>query len=173
MITSSSSLSERSFRSDVDEVNFFLTINAALFGFSFNHSYAGNEPDMAVAGMVFSVLWLYFGAVDNRLVDLYRAHVETDFRLIKKALGAQSQPAASEARPTRAEPDPFELVSFVGDTSQTRYYTADTEHPDGRTAEVGSSWSAFRWRRVSATELATLFPFVFLIAWVIRLLAAA
>jgi hypothetical protein len=36
---------------------------------------------MGVAGMVFSLLWCYFGAVDNFLADVYRGHVQTSFAL--------------------------------------------------------------------------------------------
>jgi hypothetical protein len=134
--------------------NFFLTINSALFGFSFNESYAANLPYMSVAGIVFSLLWIYFGGVDNWLVDAYRSQVETGFDALKESL-QRSGAGASEGS-GRQKHEPWEELRAVGTTAVRNTKT--------------SLWS-FRWKRVSATDLATIFPVVFFFAWVSRLAA--
>jgi hypothetical protein len=128
--------------------NFFLSINSALFGFSFNPSYEQNIQYMIIAGIVFSLLWVYFGGVDNWLVDAYRGQVETGFAAIRKALQGSVEGG------DRQQHEVWQELRSVGTT-------------DARSVTTGI-WS-FRWKRISATDLATVFPIVFVLAWIIRL----
>jgi hypothetical protein len=150
--------------------NFFLTINSALFGFSFNSSYEKNEIYLIWAGIAFSILWFYFGAVDKYLATLYRAHVEHAFHLIRPPV--PKAPSTAEAAAHDERQARLGRLSFVGDTGQRSYYGWDREHQRLGEREVGFSPWGFRWSGLSATDLAAFFPFVFLLAWVIRLAAA-
>jgi hypothetical protein len=132
--------------------NFFLTINSALFGFSFNPSYEASIQYIIIAGIAFSLLWVYFGGVDNWLVDAYRGQVDTGFAAIRKA--SQGSGAGSGAASDRQPHELWQELRAVGNT-------------DMRNVKTGF-WS-FRWRRISATDLATVFPIVFVFAWITRL----
>jgi hypothetical protein len=132
--------------------NFFLTINSALFGFSFNASYEVNVQYIIIAGIVFSSLWVYFGGVDNWLVDAYRGQVQTGFSAIKKAL--QRSGAGSGEASDRQEHELWQELRSVGTT-------------DVCNTRMGL-WS-FRWKWISATDLATVFPIMFVFAWITRL----
>jgi hypothetical protein len=89
---------------------------------------------------------------------------------IKDELTAAAAPGAGGAPSNPGDlAEPVDLLSFVGDTRQKSYYTLDKAHRRGPVAEVGRTLWGFRWSQVSATDLATLFPVVFFLAWVIRL----
>jgi hypothetical protein len=133
--------------------NFFLTINSALFGFSFNSSYAHNVTYISWAGIVFSLVWFYFGGVDNRLVDIYREHVKTSFDTIKKAL--QTSPVESADGSAAQKNAVLKELRFAGSTEPLP-------------SMEKRLWS-FRWEHASATDLATILPIVFALAWMIRL----
>ena len=163
--------------------NFFLTINSALFGFSFNSSYKDNEIYLIWAGITFSGLWFYFGAVDNYLATLYRSHVEYSFHLLTGNLTTETPSSASEVEPPELttpamSPAPHATLAaefvarscFVGDTGKRNYYGWDRKHQQLGDRKVRGNLLAFRGRLLSATELAAFFPFVFLIAWMFRLI---
>jgi hypothetical protein len=146
--------------------NFFLTINSALFGFSFNESYDSNVAYIGCAGILFGILWVYFGGVDNWLVDVYRGHVETGFYAITKWLNVVAERSCDSAA---VKYEPVGALSFVGNTKEQRRFVIDDEHPDGCVSPIRMSRWSFRWERASATDLATIFPIIFLLAWLLRL----
>jgi hypothetical protein len=151
--------------------NFFLTINAALFGFSFNSSYRNNEIYLVWAGIGFSMLWFYFGAVDKYLVSLYRPHVEHVFHLIREDFAARAPSSPADVTAADEREARFGVLGFVGDTGQRCYYGWDQERTQLGNRMVRFSLWGFRWSRLSATDLAAFFPFMFLIVWGLRLAA--
>ena len=51
-------------------LNFFLVVNSALFGFSMNESYKSYNTVLILSGLLLSIFWYYFGAVDNYLAEV-------------------------------------------------------------------------------------------------------
>jgi hypothetical protein len=62
--------------------NFLLTLNTALFAFSFQKGTTTFGPLFAGAGIVLCVLWYVFGANDNHLVEVYRKQIEDSYELL-------------------------------------------------------------------------------------------
>jgi hypothetical protein len=151
--------------------NFFLTINSALFAFSVQKDTATFVLLFVVAGLLLSALWYCFGAVDNYLVEVYRKQVGTTYYLL-----GLKEPGLNELQ---SREDLREVYSHVGDIK--------TKFLDQKDGEVHVNpdpieRNPFQWRytlhwkykeqeheqSISATELAVILPFAFLLLWLVR-----
>jgi hypothetical protein len=150
--------------------NFFLTINSALFAFSVQEDAAAFVSLFVVAGILLSILWYIFGATDNYLVEVYRKQVGTTFYLLGSRARGLEELQSHEVR---------EVYSYAGDT-KTRFL--DRENTKEPIQEIKGN--PFQWRlqpdrrygrweikAISATELAAILPFAFLLLWIARLSA--
>jgi len=130
--------------------DFFLAVEAALFGFSFDTDGLGEyHLWLAGAGMVLCVTWFYFGAADNYLADHYRTQVQIAYELLTLRIGFPPNSAPSEA-----EERLYRDYSFVGDV---RHQLIDNRLP-----------LRFRIKWFSATELVVALPLIFLVGWGLR-----
>lgn len=149
--------------------NFFLTINSALFAFSVQEDTAAFVSLFVVAGILLSILWYFFGATDNYLVEVYRRQVETTYYLLGSRMrGLKELQSDQKVR---------EVYSYAGDT-KTRFI--DPENREEPIQKIRGN--PFQWRlrpnrrfgeweikAISATELAAILPFAFLLLWIARL----
>ena len=140
--------------------NFFLAIQSALFVLSLDKdilnisTYVGL---LSVAGMILSVAWYYFGAVDNYLVEVYRGQIGLAYHLLQKTLGESGlEELASE--------EELKTYSYVGDVMD-KYFNLDTEE----VMDIEQNRWQRRVRSISATELAVVFPAGFFVLWLLRL----
>jgi hypothetical protein len=143
--------------------NFFLTINSALFAFSVQKDTAPFVLLFVVAGLLLSALWYFFGATDNYLVDVYRKQVGTTYYL----LGSEDR----DLEKLQSREDLRNVYSYVGDIK--------TKFRDQKGGEVDINPDLFQRRYIhhegredekpiSATELAVILPFAFLLLWLVR-----
>jgi hypothetical protein len=135
--------------------NFFLTIESALLAWSFGKDSAQYAAYLAFVGVLMSLLWYYFAATDNFLVEVYRRQVAHVFDL----LGA-SRKSAFEA--ARIEPIP-RGYSYVGSVSMEGF-NSET----GQVEPIEQNIWQRRSKRVSVTELGIIFALVFSFLWVGR-----
>jgi hypothetical protein len=143
--------------------NFFLTINSALFAFSVQKETAAFVLLFVFAGLILSALWYFFGATDNYLVDVYRKQVGTTYYL----LGSKD----NDLEKFQSREDLREVYSYVGDIK------AKYRNQKGGAEDIDRD--PFQWRYIfhegredekpiSATELAVILPFAFLLLWLVR-----
>jgi hypothetical protein len=151
--------------------NFFLTINSALFAFSVQQDTAAFASLFVVAGILLSILWYFFGAADNYLVEVYRRQVGTTYYL----LGSRTP----GLRELQSDETMREVYSYAGDTKTKFFDQENTVEPiqeiEGNPLQwrLHPDWRFGGWeiKTISATELAPILPFVFLLLWIARLCA--
>lgn len=122
-------------------LNFFLVVNSALFGFSMHESYQGHSKLLICSGLLLSVAWYYFGAVDNYLAEIYRKHVERSFELVKESLDESLRKREDE-------------LCYVGDVGKP----------------MGARRGPLQWRIpwLSATEMSVVYGSIFVFLWILR-----
>lgn len=125
--------------------NFLLTLNSALFAFSFSDSLAAVSTGsrfIVIVGVILSTLWYCFGAMDNFLVENYKRQVACSHSLLRELV-------ALNKGELKVPP------SYVGEVR------ADTPN-----------MFPLYWRFGNMTaprHLAVVMPLVFLILWVVSL----
>ena len=130
--------------------NLFLLIESALLGFSFREEYSTYVVAIGFAGMFLCLTWYYFSANDNYLSDHYRRQVQNAYDLLTRRIGFfQGHMSSAE------EEKIFSDHTFVSD-------------PDKKLISK-CSFLRFRMKKLCASELAVLFPLMFMLAWSIRL----
>lgn len=137
--------------------NFFMTIESALFTFSMNSAYADYAELLAVAGLILSLAWYFFGATDNYLVDTYRRQIGHAHSLLAKTLekGSLEELVGKEG---------LEVYSYVGDVKDKSF------NPKNNWVETTpKNFFQFRVEKISATELAVVFPTAFFVLWLLRI----
>lgn len=144
--------------------NFFLTINSALFAFSVQKDTAAFAPLFVLAGVLLSALWYFFGATDNYLVEVYRKQMGYTHSLLNLEKPPQSQ----------SNEEALKYYSYVGEIKED--LPIDENLLQWRyTLRLPYRWKGERregkWP-ISATELAVVLPIVFLLLWIVRLLAS-
>jgi hypothetical protein len=135
--------------------NFFLTIESALFGYSLGRDNAIYVPLLLIFGFFMSLLWYYFAAADNFLVEVYRRQVAHVFFLL-----TPSRDAAFAAEGVVQSPATY---SYVGNTDKKCF--------DPKSKLIKKIKKTFWQRRskpVSITELGVVFAVFFTVLWVAR-----
>jgi hypothetical protein len=134
--------------------NFFLGIHSALFALSLNNDYSMYAWLVCAVGLTLALAWYYFGSTDNYLVDAYRGQAGHAYRLLRKKLAAELVEFSANEQTA---------LTFAGSVPKMRY---DPEHDT--LAPIKQGFFQRRYDRISATELAVVFPVLFLLIWAVR-----
>ena len=136
--------------------NFFVTIESALIGGKF--LIASNVPsrELAVAGIILSMLWYFMGAQDRYLVKLYRWEAE------------QAGKRVAEKVWIDVEASGYDYVGRVDDDIVACFRAGEKDELDKkglleRVIEGASSW---RSERFSTTHLAAFYPLIAVGLWI-------
>ena len=135
--------------------NFFLSVEPALFGVAFlahKDEWSKRAVTFAGFGILVSVFWYIFGAQDRYLMELYRDEIKFAAQRLterfKNILGAENYENILSS------------YRYAGDTAD-------------KAEVIRSGQFQWRWKVISVTRLAAIFPVAVLLVWVvaIRLLA--
>lgn len=138
--------------------NFFLTIESALFAFSLDRSQTAYIWLISLAGVLISLAWYFFGAADNYLVEVYRRQTAYAFHLLRQMLELPASDAFADEETRR-------IYTYVGDVHQDWSFNPKTKEIEA----IPQNLFQHRSKRVSVTELSVIFPAIFLILWVVRI----
>ena len=142
--------------------NFFLTIQSALFAFSLDQNRSAFVWLLALAGVLISLAWYFFGAADNYLVEVYRWQTAHAFHLLRQTLEPPGLGQLADAEAQR-------IYSYVGDVHQEKSFNPRTQAVE----VIPQTFLQRRSQRISVTELSVVFPVIFFILWVIRIVTWA
>jgi hypothetical protein len=140
--------------------NFFVTIESALLGSKFLIADCVPSVELAIAGIILSLLWYVMGAQDRYLVKLYRWQVEQAGKRIAQQ-GCSGNRASG-----------YDYVGRVDEDIVTRFRAHERDklnkkRPLGRLLERISGW---RSAPFSTTHLAAFYPLIAVGFWVLILL---
>lgn len=135
--------------------NYFLTIESALFAFSFTKEGCPNVWLIATVGFALSVLWYIFASADNYLVEVYRRQVAHVFHLLSKSREAAFQAEEIDPRPAG--------YSYVGSICDMAFNPATSQ-----VEPIEQSFRQRRFPRFSATELGVAFAVLYGVVWAVR-----
>jgi hypothetical protein len=123
--------------------NYFVGIESALVGGNLIFGDGKLSPQIAIVGVVVSLIWYVMGAEDRFLVRVYRGHVKDAADLIAETMW------------NAAAHIPYRHVGEVEESSRTL------------------KWELSGWRveAISTTRLAAWIPLVVLLTWLGLLLA--
>lgn len=134
--------------------NFFLSIHSALFALSLNNDYSAHAWLVCAVGLTLALAWYYFGSTDNYLVDAYRKQIAHTHRLLKQELAGELAELSENERTA---------LGFAGDVPEMQY----DPNSDGL-QPIKQDFFQRRYKRISVTELAVVFPVIFLTLWAVR-----
>lgn len=132
--------------------NFFLVINSAFFGLTFDSSPGPYVPLISCAGVILSLTWYFFAATDNQLSSIYRSQVEEAYLEL-------TDPIAGEEN-VRA-PKTTKDLPFVGNPN---YFPMNSKYYARK-----NSLLSFRFERFSVTEMGVTFAAFFCVLWIVIL----
>jgi hypothetical protein len=117
--------------------NYFVGIESALGGGKLIFGDGKLSPQIAIVGVVVSLIWYVMGAEDRFLVRVYRGHVKDAADLIAEAMW------------NAAAHGPYRHVGEVEESSKT----------------LGWEMSGWRVEAISTTRLAAWIPLLVLLTW--------
>jgi hypothetical protein len=123
--------------------NYFVGIESALVGGNLIFGDGKLSPQIAIVGVVVSLIWYVMGAEDRFLVRVYRGHVKDAADLIAETMW------------NAAAHGPYRHVGEVEESSRT----------------LKCELSGWRVEAISTTRLAAWIPLVVLLTWLGLLLA--
>jgi hypothetical protein len=136
--------------------NFFVTIESALIGGKF--LIASNEPsrELAVAGIILSLLWYVMGAQDRYLVKLYRWEVEEAGKRVAEKVWNIDQAKA------------YDSVGRVDNDIVKRFNDQEKEKlgKENRLKHFIEKSSSWRSKMFSITHLAAFYPLIAIGLWI-------
>lgn len=126
--------------------SFLLTINSALLGFSLDKDYEKSAVMLIVIGITLSVLWFYYGGVDDYMAKAYREQVK---KIHDKLKDAATELASAERNSLYAAGDPKAAENITPSFPELK-------PREGRLIRFGP------------TSFVAVFPLLFIILWLLR-----
>jgi hypothetical protein len=141
--------------------NFFVTLETALFGSEFIFGEGGlHRREVAVVGMLLSVVWLLVGVDDARILRIHKWHVKRALDRIMLEFRIESLHPVGEVSPRVVK----ELLTEEAKEEEAKEEAAAQPPPKWWGLAFGPLWSLFR-REILKLLLLTIVPILVCALW--------